>query len=94
MHFFNIAIAGILLASPAIAGTSQTLTLDVQNMSCATCPITVKKALQRVPGVIDVKIDYERKTATVQLDSDKASVTMLTKATTDAGFPSTARKAQ
>ena len=94
MHFFNIAIAGILLASPAIAGTSQTLTLDVQNMSCATCPITVKKALQRVPGVIDVKIDYERKTATVQLDSDKASATMLTKATTDAGFPSTARKAQ
>ncbi|GAB3384850.1 mercury resistance system periplasmic binding protein MerP [Massilia varians] len=94
MHFFNIAIAGILLASPAIAGTSQTLTLDVQNMSCATCPITVKKALQRVPGVIDVKIDYERKTATVQLDSDKASVTILTKATTDAGFPSTARKVQ
>ena len=94
MHFFNIAIAGILLASPAIAGTSQTLTLDVQNMSCATCPITVKKALQRVPGVIDVKIDYERKTATVQLDSDNASVTILTKATTDAGFPSTARKVQ
>jgi mercuric ion binding protein len=94
MRFFNIAIAGILLAGPAIAGTSQTLTLDVQNMSCATCPITVKKALKQVPGVIDVKIDYERKTATVQLDSDKASVTMLTKATTDAGFPSTARKAQ
>lgn len=94
MRFFNIAIAGILLAGPAIAGTSQTLTLDVQNMSCATCPITVKKALQRVPGVTDVKIDYERKMATVQLDSDKASVTMLTKATTDAGFPSTARKVQ
>jgi len=94
MRIYNIAIAGLLLAGSAIAGTSKALTLDVQNMTCAACPITVKKALQQVPGVTDVRIDYERKTATVQLDADKASVTMLTKATTDAGFPSTARKAQ
>ncbi len=92
MRFDNIAIAGLLLTGSAIAGTTQTLTLDVQNMTCATCPITVKKALQQVPGVSEVKIDYAHKTATVRIDPDKAGAAMLTKATANAGFPSIARK--
>lgn len=85
-------IVTLLLSGSAVAGTSGTLTLDVQNMTCAACPITVKKALEQVPGVSDVKIDFKRKTATMHLDTAKANVSMLTKATTDAGFPSTVRK--
>jgi mercuric ion binding protein len=85
-------IAGLLLSGSAFADTSQTLTINVQNMTCAACPITVKKALEKVPGVSEVKIDFEHKTATMRLDTDKANVSMLTKATTDAGFPSTVRK--
>lgn len=85
-------IAALLLSGSAIAGTSETLTLNVQNMTCAACPITVKKALEQVQGVSDVKVDYAHKTATVHLDTHKANVSMLTRATTDAGFPSTVRK--
>lgn len=85
-------IATLLLSGSAFADTSESLTLNVQNMTCAVCPITVKKALEQVPGVSDVKIDFEHKTATMHLDTDKANVSMLTKATTDAGFPSTVRK--
>ncbi len=85
-------VAALLLSGSAIAATPVALTLDVQNMTCATCPITVKMALKQVPGVSDVKIDFEKKTATVQLDKDKADIAMLTKATADAGFPSTLRK--
>lgn len=93
MRFISLT-GGVLLAvsAAAFAGTPQAVTLDVQNMTCATCPITVRMALEKVAGVKDVKIDFENKTATVQLDPDKASAQMLTKATTDAGFPSTARK--
>lgn len=85
-------VAALLLSGSAIAATPEVLTLNVQNMTCATCPITVKKALQQVAGVRDVKIDFELKTATVHIDTAKATVAMLTKATTDAGFPSTVRK--
>ena len=85
-------IVSVLLSGSAFAGTSETLTLNVQNMTCAGCPITVKKALEQVPGVSEVKIDFEHKTATVHMDADKANVSMLTKATADAGFPSTVRK--
>ena len=83
-----------LLTTPltAWAGTSQTVVLDVQNMTCELCPITVKKALGRVPGVADTKVDLNKKTATVTFDPDKANLAALVKATTDAGFPSSTHK--
>ena len=80
-----------LLTAPlaAFAASPQTVVLDVQNMTCALCPITVKSALGKVPGVADTKIDLATKTATVTFDPDKANVAALVKATTNAGFPST-----
>lgn len=83
-----------LLALPlaALAGNSQTVVLDVQNMTCPVCPITVRKALEKVPGVADAKVDLEKKTVVVHFDPGKASIAALVKATTDAGYPSTAGK--
>lgn len=81
-----------LLPFMALAGPPQTVVLDVQNMTCPVCPITVKKALQKVPGVADAKIDFDRKTATVTFDPDQANPVALVKATTDAGYPSTVHK--
>ena len=70
----------------------QTAILDVQNMTCSMCPLTVKAALKKVSGVIDAKVDFDHKTATVTFDADPLDSAALVKATTDAGFPSTARK--
>jgi len=82
----------LLAAAPALAfaGTPKTVVLDIQNMTCELCPITVKKALGRVPGVTDARIDLATKTATVTFDPDQASIAALVSATTNAGFPSTA----
>jgi len=79
-----------LLTTPlvAFAAKPQAVVLDVQNMTCELCPITVKQALKKVPGVADAKIDLTTKTATVTFDADKASVASLVNATTNAGFPS------
>ena len=80
-----------MLTAPLVASGApvQTVVLDVQNMTCELCPITVKKALGKVPGVADTKIDLATKTATVKFDPDRANVAALVKATTNAGFPST-----
>jgi mercuric ion binding protein len=59
-------------------------------MTCELCPITVKKALDKVPGVAATKIDLTKKTATVKFDPERANVAALVKATTNAGYPSTA----
>jgi len=48
----------------------------------------VKKALERVAGVSATAVDFDKKTATVTFDPDKASTARLTQATTEAGFPS------
>lgn len=85
-------IALSVLPLAAIAGTPQTVMLDVQNMTCAVCPITVKKSLQAVPGVSDVTVDFPSKTARVTFDPDKAKPTDLITATTHAGYPSTVQK--
>jgi mercuric ion binding protein len=83
-----------LFAAPldALAANPQSVILDVQNMTCELCPITVKKALEKVPGVAATKIDFDKKTAIVKFDPDKANVAALVSATTNAGFPSTAHQ--
>ena len=88
MNRFVLTGAVVALPFTVFAGTLQTVTLDVQNMTCAVCPITVKKALERVPGVTDAKVDFDKKTASISFDPDKASTDTLTKATADAGYPS------
>jgi len=72
----------------AFAAT-QSVVLDVQNMTCPLCPVTVRKALQKVPGVEDSKVDFDHKTATVRFDPAKVDIATLVKATTNAGYPST-----
>lgn len=78
--------------SMAQAAESQTVTLDVPGMTCKFCPITIRKALKKVPGVTNAKADFDSKTATVTFDPDKTSVEELTKATANAGYKSTLRQ--
>jgi mercuric ion binding protein len=77
-------------AEPAqlAAQSLQTVTLEVQNMVCAACPIAVRKALTRVPGVTEAKVDLDTKSAVVTFDPAKTNVEALAKATGDVGFPS------
>ena len=61
-------------------------------MTCSLCPVTVKKALQKVPGVANAEIDFTAKTATVKFDPKKASPADLVKAATYAGYPASPHK--
>jgi len=81
----------MLVASPAWAG-SKTITLVVSNMTCAACPLTVKKALTNVQGVSRATVSLEKQEAVVTFDEAKTSVEALVKATTDAGYPSRAKE--
>ena len=78
-------------ATPVWA-TPQTVTLSVPGMTCTACPFTVKQALSKVKGVDKAEVSYEKKQAVVSFDDAKTNVQALTKATADAGYPSTARQ--
>lgn len=84
-----VALASALV-TPAWAAT-QTVTLSVPGMTCAACPITVKKALTKVDGVQKVEVSYEKLAAVVTFDDTRTTAEALTKATENAGYPSTVK---
>ena len=93
MRFISkLALIALLPISAAFASPAQIAVFDIQNMTCAMCKVTVKKAFQSAPGVEAAMVDYEQKTATVKYDPAKVDKVTLAKASTDAGFPATPRK--
>lgn len=90
--FTSLALVALLPISSAFAGETQMALLDVQNMTCSLCPVTIKAALKKVPGVQDATVNLEHKTATVKFDPAKTSTVALVKASTDAGFPASVHK--
>jgi len=76
---------------PAFAGEPKHAVLDVPSMFCSLCPITVRKALERVPGVVNAKADLATKRAEATYDPDKTSPEALAKAVSEAGFPATVK---
>ena len=82
----------LALSSTANASENVTAILDVPGMNCKFCPITIRKALSKVPGVIEAISDFETKTATVTFNPAKTTIEVLTQTTANAGYPSTARK--
>lgn len=85
------ALALALVAVPVWAGT-QTVTLSVPGMTCAACPITVKKALSKVPGVTHTNVIFDKREAVVTFDDAQTSVAALTRAIGDAGYPSSVKQ--
>ncbi|BFN28213.1 mercuric transport protein periplasmic component precursor [Pseudomonas sp. SCT] len=84
-------LTAIVLAagfSSSVWAASQTVTLLVPGMTCSSCPITVKHALNKVEGVSEAQVSFATKQATVTFDDTLTDVEALTKATTDAGYPS------
>jgi mercuric ion binding protein len=88
MNRFILIICVVAIPWALFAGNLETVVLDVKNMTCTFCPITVKKALQRVPGVTVAEVDLDKRTSRVTFDPERTSPAALTKATSDAGYPS------
>jgi len=79
----------LILTSFNVLAKQQTLTLNLPTMNCATCPFTVKMALNRVEGVSKAEVSYKTKQAIVIFDDAKTTAKDLVNATTNAGYPST-----
>ena len=89
----NVLLATVLTcclgaALPGYAA-NQTVTMSVEKMTCALCPVTVRKAMERVDGVQDVDVDFDTKTATVTFDDSSTTVTEIAQASADVGYPAT-----
>ncbi|MEX5566003.1 heavy metal translocating P-type ATPase [Pseudophaeobacter sp. 1A16562] len=69
------------------------VTLNVESMSCASCVGRVDKALEAVPGVLDVNVNLASETATVRYAEGAVTPAELIAASKDAGYPATVAEA-
>jgi mercuric ion binding protein len=79
---------GALPLAPAWSAP-RTVTLSPPTMDCAVCPINVQKAPGKLDGVSRDEADFGKRQAVVSVDDAKTSAEALTRATKDAGYPST-----
>lgn len=63
------------------------MNFTVDNMTCALCPVTVKRAMESVEGVRAVEIDFAARTGTVIFDTAATSADAIAIASADAGYP-------
>ncbi len=75
----------VVLASAE--ATEATAHFSIENMTCATCPISVRKAMKRVDGVKSVDVDFESKIATVVYDPAVTTPAAIAAASTNVGYP-------
>jgi mercuric ion binding protein len=86
--FFAVAAAALLAIAGSASAAPRQVTLSVPTMDCDTCPVTIRIALMKVPGVSRANVSYARRNAKVSFDDTRTSVAALTKATEAAGYPS------
>jgi periplasmic mercuric ion binding protein len=92
MNRFILIGAVVALPFSLLAGTLQTVTLDVQKYDlCGLSDHSQKSTLSSAWGN-GRQSRFRQKTASVSFDPDKASPAALTKATADAGYPSSVQK--
>jgi Cu+-exporting ATPase len=75
----------VVLEKPEL-GKTETVTLSVGGMSCASCVATVEKALNRLPGVKTATVNFAIEKAIVEFDPKVSPVAALEKAVTDVGY--------
>ncbi|WP_137700795.1 heavy metal translocating P-type ATPase [Marimonas lutisalis] len=70
-----------------------TVTLDIQDMSCASCVGRVDLALAALPGVTDVNVNLASETATVTYLEGMLAPADLVRASAEIGYPARLRDA-
>jgi mercuric ion binding protein len=90
MKFTKLILISFLLIFFSIISFAkeQEIELHIANMTCPSCPIIVKKTLQKVDGVKEVETNYSNRTATVIFDDSKTNQDLLMQATKNQGYPS------
>ena len=73
------------------ARNTETTTLDIEGMTCASCASFVEKSLSRTPGVQSALVNFATEKATVQYVPGQASPATLKEAVIQAGYGVTER---
>ncbi|CEJ11273.1 MULTISPECIES: cation transporter [Phyllobacteriaceae] len=88
----TLTLIGAIMTASAAFAADRTVTFAVDNMTCASCPYIVKTSMAAVPGVSDVVVSFEAKTATVTFEDTKTNSDAIAAASANAGYPAHPRQ--
>lgn len=83
---FSLALSNFWAVSQAWA---EHACFDVQGMTCATCPLTVKAAVKKLKGISEVRASLKENSAEVDFDSQKTNVSEIKQAIDGVGYKAT-----
>ncbi|MCW8834454.1 MAG: cation transporter [Colwellia sp.] len=103
IYSVTLLVSALFLTGNALATVSKTASniaspqmsekvFSIEKMTCKMCNITIRKAMEKVDGVVKATVDYNTKTATVLFDPKKANVDAIALASTNIGYPATLKK--
>lgn len=84
----KIKIASLILGSFGFLASAwaERACFEVQGMTCATCPLTVKAAVKKLKGIGEVTASLKEKNAVIDFDSQKINAAEIKKAIDDVGY--------
>lgn len=74
------------VTSTQVAPGSKSVTLAVEGMTCASCAVTVKAAVRRLPGVSAADVSVPGKSAAVSYDPAKVTPAQIVEAVNRVGY--------
>lgn len=92
MSLVSLSLLSVLAG--AASAEEQTVTLAVEKMHCALCPLTVQKAIEGVRDVLEVDVSFERQEAVVTYEDTVAGLEKIASASTNAGYPAREKDAK
>ncbi|WP_371059689.1 copper-translocating P-type ATPase [Rhodosalinus sp. 5P4] len=90
----TVAAAADALEAAGYPARTETRTLTVDDMSCASCVGRVERALAAVPAVLEARVNLAAGTATVTMLEGAASADDLVRAVAEAGYDATPEDAE
>ncbi len=60
--------------------------LKVKDMTCVSCPVTIRAALKKLPGVVKAKVSYKEEKAEITYQEGKVTVEQMIKAIENLGY--------
>ena len=88
----NSGSQGTALAAKPAAADGTAVLVDVEGMTCAGCAATLEAALKKQPGVREVDVSLENKTARVTYDPSQVTTGRLLGVIEENGFTGAPRK--
>jgi Cu+-exporting ATPase len=80
------------IAEPTeVTAAAQVCALDIGGMTCAACVVRIEKALLKLDGVADARVNLATEVASVTYDPERIQLDALTAAVTNAGYSASQR---